>query len=117
MLNFLNDNSFAGLGKDKTLDGLPQWAYYTLGSLFLALSLACFALYPNAVKKSQKYKEEQIKEYIKQKRINEKVKIDYNSTKMFLPPKEKAKLFMPVFFGLVFLLLGIAFMIQRTLFS
>ncbi len=80
---------------------------YIFGALFILLAIAILCFYPRAKSKANNYKRRQLKEYKKQ---NPKASSDYESTGMFLPPWERTKLFAPIFFSVVFVIIGIAFL-------
>ena len=80
---------------------------YVFGALFIILGIALLLLYPKAKANAKKYKRKQMEEY---KKMNPKAPSDYESTGMFLPPWERTKLFAPVFFCIVAIIIGIAFL-------
>ena len=80
---------------------------YVFGALFILLALAILCFYPKAKANANNYKRRQLKEYKKQ---NPKASSNYENTGMFLPPWERTKLFAPVFFCIVFFIIGIAFL-------
>ncbi|WP_436358443.1 hypothetical protein ACR34G_02775 [Mycoplasma sp. 480] len=101
--------------ENKKLDGLPLWATILFGSLFIVLGIILFFYYPRTKRKAQEYKEKQLIKY-KEKNNQKSVKnIDYESTGMYLPVWEKIKLVSPLFFGLVFCIIGISWIIGWTI--
>ncbi|CAM9150794.1 hypothetical protein MYMA111404_04160 [Mycoplasma marinum] len=80
---------------------------YIFGALFIVLALAIFSFYSKTKKNAKEYKKKQMIEFKKQ---NPKSTNEYEKTGMFLPPWERTKLFAPIFFGLVFIIIGIAFL-------
>ncbi len=85
---------------------------YVFGALFIILAIAILALWPKAKKNAQKYKENQMMEY---KNKNPKSTNDYSKTGMYLPAWERTKYFAPILLCLVFLLIGLAFLIGTPL--
>ena len=83
-----------------------------IGSIFIILGIAIWFLYPKAKRKADEYKQKQLIEYNKQKNKNE---TSYARTGMYLPAWEKAKMFAPVFFGILFIFIGITWMVGNTL--
>jgi len=116
---FTDGGSPTGLDKPNpekyhTLLGLPEWAGYTFGSIFIVLGILIILLYKKSKEKANLYRKRQMEEY---KKLHPKSKATYSQTGMFLPAWEKAKLFAPILFGSVFIIIGIAWMVGKTLFS
>ena len=97
---------------DVTFLNIEPWVGYTFGSIFILLGIAVWFLYPKSKRKADDYKKQQLIEYNKQKNRNE---TSYERTGMFLPPFEKAKMFAPVFFGIIFIFMGISWIVGNTL--
>ncbi|CAM9107849.1 hypothetical protein [Mycoplasma todarodis] len=85
---------------------------YVFGALFIVLALAILAFYPRAKANAKKYKKRQMEEY---KKMNPKAPSDYEHSGMFLPPWERTKLFAPLFFCAVFIIIGFAFLVGQPL--
>lgn len=79
----------------------------TFGVLFIVLGLILFTLFPVAKQKGNQYKQKQLELY---KEKYGKLNINYEDTNMYLPSWEKIKVFAPIFFGLVFIIIGIGFL-------
>ncbi len=80
---------------------------YVFGALFIVLGIVLIFFYPRSKANAKKYKQRQLEEYKKQ---NPKASSDYEKTGMFLPPWERTKMFAPLFFSAVFIIIGIAFL-------
>lgn len=106
----LFSTSNVGSLETKKLSGLPEWAFYTLGVLFIILGLISFGMYIITKRKAEEYKKKQIIQYKIKYRIPDNKPISYESTKMFLPAWEIFKLFAPIFIGLIFLFIGISWL-------
>lgn len=91
---------------------MEPWVGYTFGSIFILIGIACFFLYPRAKRRAEEYKKEQLEEYNKIKKFKTN---DYSKTGMFLPAWERMKLFAPLFFGVLFVIIGIAWLAGNTL--
>ncbi len=85
---------------------------YVFGALFIVLAFAILAFYPKTKANAKRYRKKQMEEY---KKINPKAPSDYESTGMFLPPWERTKLFAPLFFCAVFIIIGFAFLVGQPL--
>lgn len=108
----LKSESFDREGVGSLFIGREAWIGYTFGGLFILIAIACFLFYPRAKRKAQEYRDEQLVEFNKQAKRQTK---SYEQTGMYLPAFEKAKLFAPVFFGMVFAIVGIAWIVGNTL--
>ena len=121
MKNLIHQYAFAQtntntplIDRGHKLLGLPSWAGYTFGSLFIALGILLMFLYKKSKENANRYRRRQLEEYRKE---NPKSRATYSQTGMFLPAWEKAKLFAPILLGSVFIIIGIAWMVGQTLFS
>ncbi len=79
------------------------------GIIFIVLGLSFFGLFPYTKRKGNLYKQKQLDLY-KQKYNFSNAR--YEDTNMNLPPWEKAKVFYPLFFGLLFIIIGISFLLK-----
>ncbi|WGI36880.1 hypothetical protein [Mesomycoplasma lagogenitalium] len=95
--------------------GLPSWMNYLFGSLFLILGIAIFFLYSKTKSNAEKYKNKQLIEYKKQNRIKESTIVKYEDTKMYLPIWEKTKQFAPIIGGLTLCIIGIAWIVGKSI--
>jgi len=109
-----NNLNNPNIDKSHTLLGLPEWAGYTFGSIFIVLGILIILLYKKSKEKANLYRKRQMEEY---KKLHPKSKATYSQTGMFLPAWEKAKLFAPILFGSIFIIIGIAWMAGKTIFS
>lgn len=90
----------------------PDWVGYSFGTIFIILGLVILTFIPRAKRNASIYRKRQLEEYNKQ---NKSQITDYKKTKMFLPPWERTKYFAPTFFGVLFIFVGIAFMVGNSL--
>ena len=112
ILNTIKRSAAAAIDGHETKYTWPEWVGYTFGSLFIVLGICCFALIPRAHNKMKAYKKSQLDAY--NKKYNKR-EVDYTKTGMYLPAMEKIKYFLPLCFAIVFMMLGIGFMIGHSL--
>lgn len=89
-----------------------QWISYTFGSLFVALGILLFFRYPNAKKRRDNYRKRQLIEY--HKNNPKKTHLRYEQTSLYLPFWEKVKFMAPVFFGVLLICIGGAWIIGQS---
>ncbi|VEU59086.1 hypothetical protein [Mesomycoplasma neurolyticum] len=112
--NFNSTTQIAPL-EAKSINFLPQWALILLGTLFLLLGISLLALYPKFKRLKNEYKEKQIQEYKFQNKINQNTNIKYEDTGMYLPFSQVAKYSAPIFLGITFCIIGVAWIIGSTI--
>ncbi|UVD81496.1 hypothetical protein NV226_02045 [Mycoplasma iguanae] len=95
------------------LEGLPTWAFYLFGVLWLLLGIAFLGLTPFNNIKVKEYKQKQIEKYKKDQKI--KHNITYEKAKLVLPLSQKLKLSYAPLLGIVFIVIGISWILGRTL--
>ena len=100
----------------KSLLGLPKWANISFGVLFIILGIIIICFYfPKARDNAKNYKKKQLEKW---RELNPKRTLTpYGNTGLFLPPWEKTKMMLPSFLGIVFIILGIAWIVGSTLTS
>lgn len=95
-----------------SLGTAEDWVGYVFGSLFLAIGLLCFFFIPKARRNADRYKDEQLKNYNEQYRRHE---VDYSKTGMYLPMGQKMKLQLPAILGVMFLIIGITWLVGHSI--
>lgn len=90
----------------------PDWVGYSFGSIFIALGIAVLFYAPRAGRKARAYKARQLELYNEQHHRKE---TNYKKTGMYLPVWERVKQMAPVFFGVLFIIIGIAWIVGNTL--
>lgn len=81
------------------------------GAIFILLGIALFGLFPYTKRKGNLYKQKQLDLY---KEKHNRLNIKYEDTNMYLPAWEKAKVFSPLFFGMVFIIIGVGFLMTLS---
>lgn len=84
----------------------------TFGVLFLIIGIALFCLFPKAKRNANIYKQKQLDLY---KEKNRRYNVQYEDTGMYLPPWEKVKVFLPLFLGLVSIIISVS-LITKAIF-
>ena len=104
------DNPF-DKGISKYVFSYP-WISYAFGSLFVVLGILLFFRYPSVKLKRDNYRKRQLIEY--QKNNPKKTHLRYEQTNLYLPFWEKVKFMAPVFFGVLFICIGGAWIIGQS---
>ena len=108
------ENPFDRTGTGDILFGPGnEWVGYTFGSLFVVLGLICFLFIRRAQRNVREYKERQMDAYASQN--HGRRPRSYEASGMFVPAWERAKSFAPILFGMVFIMIGIAWIVGNTL--
>lgn len=95
-------NSFVSLG---------GWDY-VIGSIFFVLAIVSISFHTKFKRDIQRYKDKQLEEY---KKDNNRNNITYQQAGLYLPWSKQMKAFAPIFFFLLFTLIGIAFMVGHPI--
>ena len=86
---------------------------YIIGSLFFLLALVAAMYIKKARDNLRKYKAEQFKEY--QKNNPKSAAKNYSQTKLYVPIFERAKSVAPVMFAILFVFVGITWMVGHPI--
>ncbi|NQZ66139.1 MAG: hypothetical protein HRT99_02925 [Mycoplasmatales bacterium] len=77
---------------------------YIIGTLFILIGLVIYVLFQKKAKiRAEKYKQEQLVEYNKNRGTNVS---DYKKTRLYLPFWEKVKFVTPIMLTITFILIG-----------
>lgn len=87
--------------------GQDKWVGYVFGALFIIIGIACFFLAPRSRRRAEEYKQAQLEEYNKN-RPAKRPTTDYSKTGLYLPLGQKIKMQLPVLFGVLLIIVGIA---------
>lgn len=87
---------------------------YLIGAIFLLLAIASALFIKKAQQNAEDYKKRQLIKY-NENRPNQRPATDYRKTKLFLPFWEKVKLSAPIMFLIVFLIVGITFIVGQSI--
>lgn len=108
---YKSNNPFYEQGTHKL--NAPYLALFIIGLSLIVIGITCFFFYPKARDKAYLYKEKQMEEY---KKNNPKSKVtNYEATGMYLPAWERIKLFAPLFFGILLVVVGITMIVGKTI--
>ncbi|UUD35233.1 hypothetical protein NPA07_05525 [Mycoplasmopsis caviae] len=110
-MNSHSNNPFYYVGTHQL--NAPYLVLFIFGILFILIGITSFFFYPSAKEKAQFYKEKQMEEY---KKNNPKSKVtNYEATGMYLPAWERIKLFAPIFFGILLVVVGVTMIVRKTI--
>lgn len=85
---------------------------YIFGSLFIALGLSMLLFVRKAREKRDDYKKRQLEQY---KKDTNKKNVRYEDTGLYLPAWERMKAFAPMFFALLFVVIGITMCVGQPI--
>lgn len=91
---------------------VPTVVLIVFGILFVLFGVVLFLQYPKQKTKLQQFKNEQLEEF--RKNNPKKKYIPYESTGLYVPSWERMKINSPLILGLVFLIIGLFFIIGKS---